>query len=158
VNKTFACVWVEIWGVKMTILLSPEAEAKFTISIISNDTCYWKYVHRYWSHNLSNYCSWVSASLNTNHFNKITKDDLPKFSSCYNTGIEQSPKFSSPRGVRTGQFGQAMAWPLLVLANPTIESYENLFISWSNVIRHMKLLPLDRRLLLDNPFHNGCRR
>ena len=31
------------------------------------------------------------------------------------------------RGVRTGRFGQAMATPFLVIANPTIKSCENLF-------------------------------
>ena len=32
------------------------------------------------------------------------------------------------RGVGTGQFGQAMAWPLLALANPTITSYEYIYL------------------------------
>ena len=32
------------------------------------------------------------------------------------------------RGVGTDQFGQAMAWPLLALANPTIKSYEYIYL------------------------------
>jgi len=89
----------------MTIFLFPEAEveAKFTRSfrinififvIASNDTCYQKRVHHYQSHDLLNYRSWDGASLNTNHYSKLMKDDLPKFSSCHNTGIKHSPKFS----------------------------------------------------------------
>ena len=37
------------------------------------------------------------------------------------------------QGVGTGQFGQAMVWPLLGLANPTIESNKDIFILWSKV-------------------------
>ena len=42
-------------------------------------------------------------------------------------------KLSNNRDVGTGQFGQAMAWPLLALANPTIESNKDIFIMWSKV-------------------------
>jgi len=92
----------------MTIFPSHEAEvkAKFTRSfrpnififmINSNDTCYQKCVHCHRPHDLSNYQSWVSAPLNTNHFSELTKDDLSKLSSRHNTGIEHLPKFSSPK-------------------------------------------------------------
>jgi len=42
----------------------------FTFMITLKDTIYQKHVTRYWSRDLSNYPSWVSASLNTNCFMK----------------------------------------------------------------------------------------
>ena len=40
---------------------------------------------------------------------------------------------SFSKSIGTGQFGQAMAWPLLALANPTIKGYEDKFTLWSKV-------------------------
>jgi len=52
----------KIWSFGLTI---------FIFMITSKDTFYQKHVHC-WSHDLSNYRSWVSASLNTNLFSELT--------------------------------------------------------------------------------------
>jgi len=92
-DKKFVCTWVKTWGTnsgaKISILKYlhslAEAEAKFDPSdqlfvITLNYTFYWKCIHRYWSRDLSNYQSWVIASLNTNYFTKDDSPlDLPKF-------------------------------------------------------------------------------
>jgi len=97
--------------VNLEISPSSKAEAKFTRSFRPNilifvitlkDTFYCKRVCCYWSCDLSNYQSWVSASLNTNRFSKLTKDKVcprihQKFSPANNTGVEHSPKFSLPK-------------------------------------------------------------
>ena len=48
----------------------------------------------------------------------INKMDFDK------AGFKGPVTYSISRGIGTGQFGQAM---ILVLANPTIESYEDMF-------------------------------
>jgi len=49
----------------------------FIYMITLKGTFYWKLVHCYWSHDDSNYWSWVSVSLNTNRFSELMKDNLP---------------------------------------------------------------------------------
>jgi len=90
-----------------------------------------KRIHHYQSHDLLNYRSWVSTSLSTNHFSKLSKDYLLKFSPaiiiqvsnisqsfpCQNFEITNLPKFS----------------PSTILHYTIIRNHDNLSTSFSQV-------------------------
>jgi len=136
------------WSKRSTVKFTRSFRPSIFIFVITlNDTHYWKRVHHYWLHDLSNYRSWVSASLNTNNFSKLTKDDLPKFSSCHNTGIKHLSKFpcqnfkitNSPKFFPTTILCYMVSWTKILVIEQCLTkfSFNFLTLSWTTVVVHM---------------------